>query len=168
MKAYKGFNNKLQCTPEGKVFQYEIGKEYKENSADLCRRGFHACEAPIDVFNHYAPAGNRFCEVELGDVTVQTADDTKRCGKSIKINAEIGIPGLVKAQIEYVKSRTTFEHTDPKQATAGDSGAATGGLMAATRLSRRLTAAIARGYCGRFRRATVGDRGVLCGCSARY
>ena len=28
MKGYKGFNAKLQCTPSGKVFQYEIGTTY--------------------------------------------------------------------------------------------------------------------------------------------
>jgi hypothetical protein len=26
MKGYKGFNEKFQCTPEGKVFQYEVGR----------------------------------------------------------------------------------------------------------------------------------------------
>lgn len=36
----------------------------------------------------------------------------------IKIGAEIGIPGLVKAQIEWVKAHTTTEHTDPERATA--------------------------------------------------
>lgn len=30
MKYYKGFNKDLQCTPDGKVFQYEIGKEFVE------------------------------------------------------------------------------------------------------------------------------------------
>ena len=45
----------------------------------------------------------------------------------IKLGAEIGIPGFVKAQIEYVKANTTMEHTDPKMATAGYKGAATAG-----------------------------------------
>ena len=47
------------------------------------------------------------------------------CGSKIKIGAEIGIPGLVKAAIEYTKAHTTTEHTDPKAATAGEYGAAT-------------------------------------------
>lgn len=38
-----------------------------------------------------------------------------------------GIPGLVKAHIEYVKSNTTNEYTDPKRVTAGYHGAATAG-----------------------------------------
>ena len=50
MKGYKGFNEKLQCTPGGKVFQYEIGGSYEEPNADLCKNGFHFCENPLDVF----------------------------------------------------------------------------------------------------------------------
>lgn len=26
--GYKGFNRKFQCTPEGKVFQYQVGKTF--------------------------------------------------------------------------------------------------------------------------------------------
>ena len=122
MKMYKGFDKDLKC----RNFQYEIGKTYEEPTAELCESGFHACERPLDVFDYYAPCDmSRYCEVDLKDVSDQQSSDTKRCGKKIAISAEIGIAGLVKAQIEYVKEHTTMEHTDPKQATAGDSGAAT-------------------------------------------
>ena len=46
MKAYKGFGKDLKC----RDFQYEIGKEYTEESASLCNSGFHACEFPLDCF----------------------------------------------------------------------------------------------------------------------
>ena len=123
MKMYKGFDKDLKC----RDFQYEIGKTYDEPTADLCKSGFHACEYPLDVFNYYAPGKmSRYCEVELDDVSpTMDSSDSKRCGKHIAVKAEIGIAGLVKAQIEYVKSHTTMKHTDPKQATAGDYGAAT-------------------------------------------
>lgn len=29
VKAYKGFNKHMQCTPNGKIFQYEISKGSK-------------------------------------------------------------------------------------------------------------------------------------------
>lgn len=45
MKAYKGFDKDLRC----RGFQYEIGKEYVEEEAELCNKGFHACEFPLDV-----------------------------------------------------------------------------------------------------------------------
>ena len=128
MKAYKGFDKDLKC----KDFQYEIGKTYEEPTADLCNSGFHACACPLDVFRYYAPGKtSRYCEVDLDDVSDQMSGDSKRCGKKIAVKAEIGIAGLVKAQIQYVKEHTTSKHTDPKQATAGDSGAATAGYSGA-------------------------------------
>ena len=122
MKMYKGFDKDLKC----RDFQYEIGKTYEEPTAELCSSGFHACERPLDVFRYYAPSKmSRYCEVNLDDVSDQMSGDSKRCGKKIAVKAEIGIVGLVKAQIQYVKEHTTSKHTDPKQATAGDCGAAT-------------------------------------------
>jgi hypothetical protein len=156
MKAYKGFNSKLQCTPNGKQFQYEIGKTYEEPEADLCRTGFHACESPLDVFNHYAPAGGRFCKVDLDGVSDERdSNDSKRVGKKITIGAEIGISGLVKAHAEYVKSHIDYKHTDPKQATAGEYGAATAGDSGAATAGNGGAATA-----GEFGAATAGDRGA--------
>ena len=122
MKMYKGFDKDLKCHD----FQYEIGKTYEEPTAELCEKGFHACERPLDVFRYYEPGKmSRYCEVDLDDVIPQKDNDSKCCGKKIAVKAEIGITGLVKAHIEYVKEHTTMEYTDPKQATAGKSGAAT-------------------------------------------
>lgn len=101
MKAYKGFDKDLKC----RGFQYEIGKEYEEKTASLCNNGFHACEYPLDCFSYYAPADSRFCEVDLADNGERHSSDTKVCGSKIKIGAEIGIPGLVKASVEYVTER---------------------------------------------------------------
>lgn len=51
MKAYKGFNKDMTC----RGFQYEEGKTYETDKAELCKEGFHACENPLDCFNYYAP-----------------------------------------------------------------------------------------------------------------
>ena len=128
MKMYKGFDKDLKC----RYFQYEIGKTYEESTAELCESGFHACERPLDVFKYYAPGKmSRYCEVNLDDVSDQMSNDSKRCGKKISVKAEIGIAGLVRAQIQYVNEHTTMKHTDPKHATAGESGAATAGKYGA-------------------------------------
>ena len=124
MKAYKGFDKNLRC----KGLQYEIGGTQEVDDVKLCNHGLHACEAPLDVFNYYAPGnGSRYCEVEMDGVSDEREGDSKRVAKKLTVGAEIGIPGLVKAHIEYVKSHTTNEHTDPKMATAGYRGAATAG-----------------------------------------
>lgn len=66
MKMYKGFDKNLKC----RDFQYEIGKTYEEPTAELCEKGFHACEYPLDVFGYYAPGDmSRYCEVDLDDVS---------------------------------------------------------------------------------------------------
>ena len=125
MKAYKGFDKDLKCLD----FQYEIGGEYEEATAKLCNRGFHACEHPLDCFGYYTPADSRFCEVEIEDNGERHSDDTKVCGTKIKIGAEIGIKGLVRAAFEYVKERCTNSEQGADKAclTGGDSSALTGG-----------------------------------------
>ena len=103
--SYKGFDKDLKCHGG---FQYEVGKEYEQDSAKVCDHGFHACEMPLHVFNHFAPGnGSRYCVVEQsGEISRKQEDgDSKLASSKIKIGAEIGIPGLVKAQIEYVKER---------------------------------------------------------------
>ena len=70
MKMYKGFDKDLKC----RDFQYEIGKTYEEPTAELCEKGFHACEYPLDVFGYYAPGYmSRYCEVDLDDVSHKKA-----------------------------------------------------------------------------------------------
>ena len=124
MKAYKGFDKNLQC----RGLQYEIGGTQEVDKVKLCNQGLHACEAPLDVFSYYVPGeGSRYCEVEMDGVSDERGDDSKRVAKKLTVSAEIGIPGLVKAHVEYVKAHTTMEHTDQKAATAGDSGVATAG-----------------------------------------
>lgn len=116
MKMYKGFDKDLKC----KDFQYEIGKTYKEPEAQLCEKGFHAWEYPLDVFGYYSPANSRFAEVELDDVSDKKSDDSKRCGKKIRVKAEIGIAGIVKASVDYIKEHATSVHDE-----TGDRSAAT-------------------------------------------
>ena len=126
IRTYKGFDKDLKC----RGFQYEVGKEYEEAKADACNTGFHACERPLDVLDYYPPRnGSRYCVVEQDGDLSRKGGDSKVASTKIKIGAEIGLPGLVKAQIEYVKSRCTNEHNagSGKAATAGDSGAATAG-----------------------------------------
>ena len=128
IKSYKGMNKDMQCNG----FQYEVGKTYETDNVKCCAEGFHACEMPLDVFKYYEPGrGSRYFAVEQSGDTDRDGSDSKVASKRVKVVAEIGIPGLVKAQIEYVKAHTTTEHTDPKAATAGEYGAATAGYRGA-------------------------------------
>jgi len=128
MKCFKGFDKDLKC----RDFQYEIGKEYSEEKADICNYGFHACEFPMDVFNYYPPSDSRYCEVELEANNQKSSDDSKRVGKKISVKAEIGIAGIIKAGVEYIKEQVNWE--DDKATNTGNQSAATntGNRSAAT------------------------------------
>ena len=151
IKTYKGFDKDLRC----RGFQYEIGKEYTTQNAKACDTGFHACEQPIEVFGYYAPGTSRYCVVEQSGKLDRGTDDSKVASSHIKIGAEIGIPGIVKAQIEYVKAHTTTEHTDPEKATAGEYGAATAGEYGAATAGNRGAATA-----GEYGAATAGEYGA--------
>ena len=119
MKCFKGFDKDLKC----RDFHYEIGKEYTEEKADICNCGFHACEFPMDVFGYYPPSDSRYCEVDLEENDQKSSDDSKRVGKKISVKAEIGIAGIVKAGIEYIKEQVNWE--DDKATNTGNYSAAT-------------------------------------------
>ena len=102
MKAYKGFNKDLTC----RGFQYEVGKEYETDKAELCESGFHACENPLDCFNYYEPGSSVYHEVELDDVSDERRDDTKIVGKKIKVGGELSVAKICKLHFEYVKEHT--------------------------------------------------------------
>jgi hypothetical protein len=128
MKCFKGFDKDLKC----RDFQYEIGKEYTEEKADICNCGFHACEFPMDVFGYYPPSDSRYCEVELEENGQKSSDDSKRVGKKISVKAEIGIAGIIKAGVEYIKEQVDWE--DDKATNTGNKSAETntGNKSAAT------------------------------------
>ena len=129
MKVYKATDKDMKC----RGFQYELGKTAEvDGDAKLCERGLHACEMPLDVLGYYAPGdGSRYFEAELEDVSDEMhSDDTKRVGKKLTLRAEIGIPGLVKAQVEYVKAQCDFDNaikkanSEKENHATGESGAA--------------------------------------------
>ena len=103
MKAYKGFNKDMTCTPDGKVFQFEEGKTYEEAEAKLCESGFHACENPLDCWGYYNILNSVVHEVELEGVSEEREkNNTKICAKKITIGARIDIKGIVKASVDFV------------------------------------------------------------------
>lgn len=103
MITYKGTDKDMKCYGG---FQYELGKTYKDDGAIRCgRKGFHSCEkSPLDVWNYVAPVdGNRFYICDAGGIIDRDNDgDSKIASSELTIKTEIGIPGLIKAHIEYV------------------------------------------------------------------
>ena len=135
MKGYKGFYPGLICEPDSEhKKQYAENTVYEEDKAECCRSGMHFCKYPLDVFEHYPPATSKgvseYAEVETLDEPV-TDDGKKFCSKKLKIGAKIGIPALVQASVEYIKSNIVEEKNE---SSTGDCSAATntGNRSAAT------------------------------------
>lgn len=128
IKAYKGMDKGMKC----RGFQYEPGGIYEADHAVRCGGpGFHACEIPLDVFGYYPPADSRFFEVEQDGELSRDNEDSKVASSILKVGAEIGIPGLVRAHVEWVKEQIQEEKTESN---TGNRSAATntGNLSAAT------------------------------------
>ena len=106
IKSYKGFDKNLKC----RDFQYEIGKEYEmDGEIKVCRRGFHACESPLEVFDHYSMIGSRFCEVEQDGNISKEDRETKICSSKIKIKAELKLADMINLGVEWLKEITSPE-----------------------------------------------------------
>ena len=169
MKACKGFDKNLRC----RGFQYVVGGEYTEETAELCNRGPHACENPLDTLRYYRPGDSRYCEVEIEDNGQRSSYDSKVCGKHIKIGAEIGLKGVINAGVRFVFDKcesATEENASGWRGNAdasGDSGnaAASGwrGNAAASGWSGNAAASGERGNAAasgeRGNAAASGDRG---------
>ncbi len=104
MKTYKGFDKNLQC----RGFQYEVGKEYEiEGEISVCNRGFHACESPLEVFDHYDMLTSRFCEVEQTGKIDKGNGTTKVCSSKIKVVAELKLADMIRLGVEWLKEVTS-------------------------------------------------------------
>ena len=168
MKVYKATDKDMKC----RGFQYTLGKTAEvDGDIELCERGLHACEMPLDVLGYYVPGdGSRYFEAELDEVSNKKSDDTKRVGKKLTLSAEIGIPGLVKAQVEYVKAQCDFDNAikkadaEKKNHATGERGAAyaTGDSGAASATGKGCVA-MTTGFYGR----VMGGRGNAIVCVER-
>ena len=136
MKAYKGLNEKMQGYGE---FQYELGKTYETDKAEACECGFHACTEPFNVFGYFAPGNSRFFEVTAeGEMSGDTDDSKLSCTK-MTINAEIGLPGIIKAGVNFILERAKNVKTNTGYYSAATN---TGDRSAATNTGHRSAATV--------------------------
>lgn len=163
MKVYKATDKDMKC----RGFQYELGKTAEvEGDIELCENGLHACEMPLDVLGYYAPGdGSRYFEAELEDVSDEKRiEDTKRVGKKLTLSAEIGIPGLVKAQVANAEKKNSATGWSGAASATGESGAASAtGWSGAASATGKYCVAMTTGFFGR----VMGDIGNAIVCVER-
>jgi len=102
MKGYKAFDKDMKC----RGFQYEVGKEYGEPEAEICEKGFHFCENPLDVLSYYDLCESTFAEVEATGKTVGHDGNSKHATTKIKIKAKLDLAGFVKASVDFLLQKT--------------------------------------------------------------
>ena len=106
--TYKGFDKDFKC----RGFQYEVGKTYEmDDNIECCRRGFHACESPMEVFDHYGMLSSRFAEVEQSGKIDKESNSTKMCSSRIKIKAELKLADIINLGVEWLKEITAPSKT---------------------------------------------------------
>ena len=150
IKSYKGFNKDMTC----RGFQYEEGKEYEEETADVCHSGFHACEHPLDCLGYYSPNESVYHEVEQNGEFDRGEDDSKVASTKIKIGARLDISGLVKAAIDFTMSRVKKEAESDEDygasSATGNCGASSAtGYKGASSANDSESVAVAWGYKGK-------------------
>jgi hypothetical protein len=180
--AYKGFDKNLVCNPDGKPFQYEIGKtyEHKGNVVRCAEGGFHACEHPLNVFSYYPPATSRYCEVQMSGQIARDGSDTKIASARITIGVEVHLHELIQRAVKWVFDRSKPEGPSATgrygaasatgyqgaASATGDQGAASAtGYQGAASATGRYGAASATGYQGAA--SATGDQGAA-SATGRY
>ena len=119
IKSYKAFDENMRC----RGFQYEVGKEYDMNGdIECCKRGFHACESPMEVWDYYDMLTSRFAEVEQSGKISAEGRTTKICSSHIKIKEELKLADIINIGVEWLKDLTSPSKIKDDSATLNDGG----------------------------------------------
>ena len=119
IRGFKGFDKDMAC----RGFQFAAGGEYEEADAEACRKGFHFCEEPLDVFNYYPPCDSRYATVEGDGKTDKDGDDSKVACTKLKVGVEIGLKGIIEFGLKFILDRVDWK--DAKESNTGYQSAAT-------------------------------------------
>ena len=107
LNGYKAFEPGMIC--KGK--QYQENADYEEEGGETCGKGMmHYCVNPFDVLNFYPLVNDSgkvsdFATVKSLEEPV-SSDNGKFATKKLHIGVKLGLPGFVKACIDYLKEET--------------------------------------------------------------
>ena len=107
LNGYKAFEPGMIC--KGK--QYQENTDYEEEGGKICEKGMmHYCVNPFDALNFYPLVNDSgkvsdFAAVKSLEEPV-SGDDGKFATKKLHIGVKLGLPGFVKACIDYLKEET--------------------------------------------------------------
>ena len=139
--GFKGFDPGLIC--RGK--RYAENTVFEEPEAELCNKGMHFCENPLDVFQYYAPAQNgkivEFATVEA--LAPVKTDGTKSVTTKLRVGAKLTLGGLIDAAVKFCFERVKW--TKKAQSSGNGSAAQSSGDRSAAQSSGKWSAAQSSG-----------------------
>ena len=107
LNGYKAFEPGMIC--KGK--QYQENTDYEEEGGEICEKGMmHYCVNPFEVLNFYPLVNDSgkvsdFAAVKSLEEPV-SGDNGEFATKKLHIGVKLGLPGFVKACIDYLKEET--------------------------------------------------------------
>ena len=112
LKGYKGFGQGFICRDK----QYKENTVFEEEKAIVCSKGMHFCINPLDVLDYYDLVNedgtfNEYTEVEALADSV-TDDNKKYCTTKLKIGVKLGFAGFIKACVNFLIEKTSFQQDD--------------------------------------------------------
>ncbi len=107
LNGYKAFEPGMIC--KGK--QYQENTDYEEEGGEICEKGMmHYCVNPFDVLNFYPLVNDSgkvsdFAAVKALEKPVE-GNNGKFATRKLHIGVKLGLPGFIKACIDYLKEET--------------------------------------------------------------
>ena len=107
LNGYKAFEPGMIC--KGK--QYQENTDYEEEGGEICEKGMmHYYVNPFDVLNFYPLVNDSgkvsdFVAVKALEKPVE-GDNGKFATRKLHIGVKLGLPGFIKACIDYLKEET--------------------------------------------------------------
>ena len=121
LNGYKAFEPGMIC----KWKQYQENTDYEEEGGKICEKGMmHYCVNPFDVLNFYPLVNDSgkvsdFAAVKALEKPVE-GDNGKFATRKLHIGVKLGLPGFIKACIDYLKEET-IEKAPNSTVNSGDS-----------------------------------------------
>ena len=103
MIAYKGFTKDLTAIYGNGIFQYELGKTYREEKSKTRSTGFHSAEYILDCLNWYPLNGkNRYFEVEAAGNIDEEEDCSMVVSTELTLKRELSLREVAYQAMRYM------------------------------------------------------------------
>ena len=145
--GFKGFGPGMVC--RGK--QYAENTVFEEPEAEICEKGMHFCENPLDVLEYYSlfdDKGNKNEFATIEALAQHKTDGNKSVTTKLRIGAKLSFAGFFKATFDFFFANKKNMSGDRSNAlTSGDrSNALTSGDLSNALTSGDRSNALTSGY----------------------